>query len=129
MNPDCAVDLTDGEANCILQAADIVTLARTGVEIDYRGDIIDAHMPEMPTRFAKQLTQIMRGALAVGMSRQVAWRLSSGAPEIQCHRCGWLSLRILRRIPAPASSTSGVGCSARELRLIARSRPCMCSGC
>ena len=43
MNPDCAVDLTDREANCILQAADIVTLARTGVEIDYRGDIIDAH--------------------------------------------------------------------------------------
>ena len=63
---DCAYELTQDEMNCILQAANIVTLARTGVEIDYRGDIIDAHMPEMPTRFAKQLTQIMRGALAIG---------------------------------------------------------------
>ena len=42
-------------------AADLVTLARTGVEYDYRGDVIDAHAPEMPTRFAKQLTQIVRG--------------------------------------------------------------------
>jgi hypothetical protein len=39
-----------------------------------------------------------------------------------------LRLAILEDIavhPAPASLTSGVGCSARELRLIARSRPCM----
>ena len=39
---------------------------RTGVELDYRGDVVDAHDPEMPTRLAKQLTQIMRGAVAIG---------------------------------------------------------------
>ena len=89
VNPDCAVDLTDREANCILQAADIVTLARTGVEIDYRGDIIDAHMPEMPTRFAKQLTQIMRGALAVGMSRQDGMAL-----VVRCARNSMPPLRL-----------------------------------
>ena len=59
----------------IAKAADIVTLARTGVEIDYRGDVIDAHPPEMPTRFAKQLTQVMRGAIAIGMTRIEALRL------------------------------------------------------
>jgi hypothetical protein len=89
VNPDCAVDLTDEEANCILQAADIVTLARTGVEIDYRGDIIDSHMPEMPTRFAKQLTQIMRGALAVGMSRQDGMAL-----VVRCARNSMPPLRL-----------------------------------
>ena len=53
----------------MLAAADLVTLARTGVEFDYRGNVIDAHAPEMPTRFAKQLTQIIRGAVAIGMDR------------------------------------------------------------
>jgi hypothetical protein len=47
----------------------VVTLARTGVEIDYRGDVIDSHAPEMPTRFAKQLTMLMRGGIAIGMPR------------------------------------------------------------
>src|SRR5262249_8493722 len=59
-------EMTDDQVDQILQAADIVTLARTGVEIDYRGDVIDAHAPEMPTRFARQLTQVLRGARAIG---------------------------------------------------------------
>src|SRR5262249_19108509 len=50
-----AIDLTDEETERLLVAADIVTRARTGVEYDHRGDVVDAHAPEMPTRFAKQL--------------------------------------------------------------------------
>ena len=50
--------LTDDDETRIVRAAELVTLARTGVEVDYRGDVIDAHDPEMPTRLAKQLTQI-----------------------------------------------------------------------
>lgn len=64
--------LTEEETEALLAVANVVTLARTGVERDYRGDVIDAHAPEMPTRFAKQLTQVMRGALALGMSREHA---------------------------------------------------------
>lgn len=52
--------------------ANLVTLARTAVERDYKGDVIDAHAPEMPTRFAKMLGQIVRGALAVGMDQAAA---------------------------------------------------------
>src|SRR5262249_39313575 len=37
VDPDQSYALTDEEVDHILQAADIVTLARTGVEIDYRG--------------------------------------------------------------------------------------------
>jgi hypothetical protein len=73
----------------ILQAADIVTLARTGVEIDYRGDVIDAHAPEMPTRFARQLTQVLRGALAIGMARPEAMTL-----VIRCARNSMPPLRL-----------------------------------
>ena len=63
------IELNDEETGTLLAAADLVTLARTGVEFNYRGDVIDAHAPEMPTRFAKQLAQVVRGGVAVGMLR------------------------------------------------------------
>lgn len=71
-----AVDLTEDETDVLLAAADVVTLARTGVDYDYRGDVIDAHAPEMPTRFAKQLAQVVRGAVAIGHDRTSALRLA-----------------------------------------------------
>jgi hypothetical protein len=81
--------LTDDNEDRILHAANLVTLARTGVETDYRGDVIEAHAPEMPTRLAKQLTQIMRGAVAIGMSPTDALRL-----VIRCARDSMPQLRL-----------------------------------
>jgi hypothetical protein len=72
---------TDEESERVLKAADIVALARTGVERDYRGDVVEAHAPEMPTRLAKQLTQVLRGAIAIGMNRDAALALA-----IRCAR-------------------------------------------
>jgi hypothetical protein len=89
VDPNNVYALTEDDENIIVQAADVVTLARTGVELDYRGDVIDAHAPEMPTRFAKQLTQIMRGAVAVGMSHLDALRL-----VIRCARDSMPQLRL-----------------------------------
>ena len=83
------ITVTDDETDMLLAAADLVTLARTGVEYDYRGDVIDAHAPEMPTRFAKQLTQIVRGAVAIGMDRADALRLA-----IRCARDSMPPLRL-----------------------------------
>jgi hypothetical protein len=81
--------VTSGETDVLLAAADLVTLARTGVEYDYRGDVIDAHAPEMPTRFAKQLAQIVRGAVAVGIERPKALRLA-----LRCARDSMPPLRL-----------------------------------
>ena len=67
-----------------------MTLARTGVEYDYRGEVIDAHAPELPTRFAKQLAQVVRGAVAIGMNRADALRLA-----IRCARDSMPPLRLL----------------------------------
>ena len=83
------ITVTDDETERLLAAADLVTLARTGVEYDYRGDVIDAHAPEMPTRFAKQLTQIVRGAVAIGMDRADALRLA-----MRCARDSMPPLRL-----------------------------------
>jgi len=98
--------LTKREQERLLRAADVVTLARTGVEYDYRGNVIDAHAPEMPTRFLKQLTQMVRGGLAIGLTRSAALRLA-----IRCARDSMppLRLAILDDVAMfPASQTRDV---------------------
>jgi hypothetical protein len=98
--------VTREEVRTLLAAANLVTRARTGVEYDYKGDVIDAHAPEMPTRFAKQLTQVVRGAVAVGMDRGQALRLA-----IRCARDSMPPLRldILDDVAAhPGSTVSDV---------------------
>lgn len=81
--------VTDDELERILHAADLVTRCRTGVDYDYRGDVIDAHAPEMPTRFAKQLAQVIRGGIALGMDRASVLRLA-----IRCARDSMPPLRL-----------------------------------
>jgi hypothetical protein len=83
------VDLTAAETDRLLAAADLVTLSRTGVDYDYRGDVIDCHAPEMPTRFAKQLTQVVRGAVAIGIERDQALKLA-----IRCARDSMPPIRL-----------------------------------
>jgi hypothetical protein len=120
--------LSEDDENMIVKAADLVTLARTGVELDYRGDVIDAHDPEMPTRLAKQLTQIMRGAIAIGMGHQGARGL-----VIRCARDSMPQLRlaILRDVDDHPDSRvidiRGVY-KSRERRQIAHYKHCICSG-
>lgn len=81
--------IDDGETASLIKAADIVTYARTAVERDYRGDVINSHAPEMPTRFAKQLAQLVRGGLAIGMDRTAAMRLA-----LRCARDSIPTLRL-----------------------------------
>lgn len=83
------ITLTAEETEAIMEAANIVTLVRTGVDFDYRGDVIDAHAPEMPTRFAKQLAQVVRGAVALGMDRGQGMRLA-----IRCARDSMPPIRL-----------------------------------
>ncbi|MEJ7647959.1 MAG: DUF3854 domain-containing protein [Nakamurella sp.] len=89
VHPGAGISMTEEETETLLAAADVVTLARTGVMHDYRGDVIDAHAPEMPTRFAKQLAQVVRGGVTVGMDRTAALRLA-----IRCARDSMPPLRL-----------------------------------
>jgi hypothetical protein len=81
--------LTEAEDAHLVRLADVVTWARSGVERDYRGDVINAHALEMPTRFSKQLGHVVRGALSFGMPFEDAMRLAS--------RCARDTLEPLRR--------------------------------
>ena len=123
------ITVTDEETETLLKAADLVTLARTGVEYDYRGDVIDAHAPEMPTRFAKQLAQIVRGAVAIGMDRADALRLA-----IRCARDSMPPLRLaiiddLSAHPGRPRPRCGSGSRSRAPRSTANCRRCTFSAC
>lgn len=83
------VELSDEESDRLLRAADLVTRGRTAVSYDRAGNVSDAHAPEMPTRFAKQLTQIVRGGVAIGMEREAAMALA-----IRCARDSMPPLRL-----------------------------------
>ena len=89
IDSDAVYELHDDEIDRLIKTADIVTFTRTAVERDYKGDVINAHAPEMPTRFAKQLAQIVRGSLALGMTRDAAMRLT-----LRCGRDSVPPLRI-----------------------------------
>ena len=67
---------TRAETKKLIKLANIVTRVRSGVSRDYRGEVIDAHALEMPTRFSKQLTQLVRGAVAIGLTSKEAMDLA-----------------------------------------------------
>jgi hypothetical protein len=96
--------LFEEEIGRLVKAADIVTMAPTAVERDYKGEVINAHAPEMPTRFAKQLAQVVRGSVALGMTREEATRLA-----IRCAKDSIppLRLEILLDVAAHPSSRPG----------------------
>ncbi len=105
VDPDLA-DLSDDDQLRLLDVANLVTLTRTAVERDYRGDVIDAHAPEMPTRFAKMLGQIVRGGRSIGMPRESAIR---AAIRVAGDSMPPLRLAILANVAAnPGSRTTDV---------------------
>jgi hypothetical protein len=100
------LDLTAEDRDTLFALADVITFARTAVETDSRGDVIDAHEPEAPTRFAKQLFQVMRGAMAIGLDHDHARRLA-----IRCAHDSIppLRLKLLNDIAAnPMATTSEI---------------------
>ena len=96
--------LSEKETEKLVDAADIVTLARTGVEFDYKGDVSLSHAPEMPTRYSKQLCQIIRGGVAIGLPRQQGMQLA-----LRCARDSIPPLRweILRDVSTSRNTKAG----------------------
>jgi hypothetical protein len=82
--------LTEAEMTSLIGMADLVTRGRTPVERDYQGNPAWAHALEMPTRFAKQLVQIVRGGLVLGLDPETAMRVAA--------RCCHDSMPPLRRM-------------------------------
>jgi hypothetical protein len=69
------ITLTEAEEDAIFGVADLITRTRSPVERDYKGEPLFAHALEVPTRLAKELVQLARGALALGMDRTAAMKV------------------------------------------------------
>jgi hypothetical protein len=89
------VTLSEEDRDLLYHVANLATLARTAVERDYRLDVVEGNMPEMPTRFLKQLFQIVRGAMSLGIDKAHAVELA-----LRCARDSIppLRLEILRDV-------------------------------
>jgi hypothetical protein len=105
-------DLGDGELDSLLGLADLVTRGRTPVERDHQGKPLFAHALEMPTRYAKQLVQLARGGMALGMEQGAALAL---ATRCAADTLPPLRLRVLADVAANPDTTTGA--AARRLQL------------
>jgi hypothetical protein len=112
VDPGKAYALEDDEMVGILDLADIVTLARTAVERDYQGNVVQAHAPEMPTRFAKQIAQIARGCLAIGKERPAALDLAA-----RCAADSMPPLRLRTLVDVAANPFSGTSAVVKRTQL------------
>ena len=100
INPAAALNPDDDEIGRIIDAADLVTRARTAVDRTPGGDVEEAHMLEMPTRFPKELVQLFRGATAIGRDRNQAMRLvirgaRDSMPPLKLEIVDWLAVNTL----------------------------------
>lgn len=81
--------LPDRFTEPLIALADIVTRARSGVARDWKTrDILYLPEPEAPTRFAKQIAQLMAAMIRIGVSEDRAWRLA--------RKVGWDSVPAVR---------------------------------
>jgi hypothetical protein len=98
--------LDKAEMESLIGMADLVTRGRTPVERDYQGNPAWAHALEMPTRFAKQLVQIVRGGLVLGLDRETAMGVAARC----CHdTMPPLRRKVLAAVAAnPLSGTAKV---------------------
>src|SRR5438128_4752994 len=76
--------MTGDESAYLNRLAVFVARCRTAVDGNYRGEPVDVHASEHPGRFIKQLGQLLRGALSIGLTRRDALAL--------VHRCAFDSI-------------------------------------
>lgn len=73
--PGAAFDETAAVVPRIIGMAKFVALARSTVERDYRHEVTLVHDAESPSRLAKQLIGLWRGARLLGLAEHDAWDL------------------------------------------------------
>jgi DNA-binding MarR family transcriptional regulator len=83
----------------LFQLSNLVTRVRTAVARDWREDVLQAHAPEMPTRFGKQLAQLIRGGMALGLDMEQAFHLAARAASDSLPPIKWRVLKYVYEHP------------------------------
>jgi len=103
------LDLPAAYTGRLIDLADIVTRARSGVARDYQSrDILYLPEPEAPTRFAKQIAQLMAAMIRIGVEGSEAWRLAQ--------KVGWDSVPAVRTSLLRILSTAECALSRAEVQ-------------
>jgi hypothetical protein len=92
-------DLSEEQVTRLFNMANVVTRARTAVEQSYQLEVIEPHDPEMPTRLGKQLFQMVRGAVALGLTKADALALASRCARDSIPPMRLLVLEALEQLP------------------------------
>lgn len=90
-----ALDPADVDVERLAQVADFVTLARSPVARDYKGEIELVLDPEGPYRFAKQLYALWRACGLLGLDRAGAWEVANRVARDSMPRLRWRVLDAL----------------------------------
>jgi Toprim-like len=92
-------NLSREQVTSLFNMANVVTRARTAVEQSYQLEVIEPHDPEMPTRLGKQLFQMVRGAVALGLAIADALALAARCARDSIPPMRLLVLEALEQLP------------------------------
>lgn len=84
-----------GDVDRLAKLADFVTLARSPVARDYKGEVELVLDPEGPYRFAKQLHALWRACGLLGLDRAGAWEVANRVARDSMPRLRWRVLDAL----------------------------------
>ncbi|HEV8425707.1 MAG TPA: hypothetical protein VGS14_11030 [Actinomycetes bacterium] len=90
-----ALDPAPADVDRLAKLADFVTLARSPVARDYKGEIDLVLDPEGPYRFAKQLHALWRACGLLGLGRAAAWEVANRVARDSMPRLRWRVLDAL----------------------------------
>jgi hypothetical protein len=90
-----ALDPAPGDVDRLAKLADFVTLARSPVARDYKGEIELVLEPEGPYRFAKSLYGLWRACGLLGLDRAGAWQVANRVARDSMPRLRWRVLDAL----------------------------------
>jgi hypothetical protein len=101
---DCGrLGLPESFSEPLIELADLVTRARSGVARDFNANLLYIPEPEAPTRLAKQLAQLGAAARALGVDEAETWRLvrKVGWDSVPAVRCSVLDCLSRHEEPIP----------------------------
>jgi hypothetical protein len=89
------LEATPEDLRSFAALADFLTLARSPVARDYRGEVELIHAREGPYRFGKELYALWRAGGLLGLDREQAWEVARRVARDSMPRLRWLVIAAL----------------------------------
>jgi hypothetical protein len=100
-----ALAATGDDLDRLAKLADFVTLARSPVARDFKGEVDLVLDPEGPYRFAKQLYALWRACGLIGLDAEAAWEVAGRVARDSMPRLRWRVLDALAEHDALPTTT------------------------